>query len=259
MRNVIQYAAVGVFCIGFSRAAAATTLLVFISPPEAMIATDSLSNRLEGGQRLVCKVAQVSDHMLFVATGTGVTRHPDFNPYDLARISSMDGRSPREAASKYAIAALPQLQEIWRLNRARYFEMSATDDSRPSGPQEFIFVGLNRKGLISASGANFREDTANPPRLRVDEIHEYTGEHADDIFLFRSGVIEDLPSDKEISEWIERVGIAAALKRAIEVQIRATPNLVGGEISIVGLNRDGSISWLERGFCQEQKRRPPAP
>jgi hypothetical protein len=36
----------------------------------------------------------------------------------------------------------------------------------------------------------------------------------------------------------------------IEMQIKATPDLVGGEISIVRLSRDGSIQWVNRGPCK---------
>jgi hypothetical protein len=115
-----------------------------------------------------------------------------------------------------------------------------------------LFIGLNKNGLISTAGTNFAEDAASPPRLRVNELHELTAEHADDIFLYRSGVIESLPSDNEISEWIKTVGAAAALKRAVGMQIKATPKLVGGEISIVQLRRDGTINWIERGACRER-------
>jgi len=249
MRNGIQFATLGVLSLWFPIHVAATTVLVFVSPQEAVIATDSLSNRMEGGQRFVCKVAQVSEHMLFVATGTGSTENPHFNPYELARINSMNGRSPREAAIKYSSEALPTLQTIWRLNRSRYFDIGAINSTRPTGPQDFLFIGLNQNGLISASGSSFVEDPESPPRLRVNEIHEFAGEHAEDIFLYKSGVVESLPSDKEINRWIWTIGATAGLKRAIEIQIKATPKLVGGKISVVRLRRDGSISWVEQGIC----------
>src|ERR1039458_8262028 len=99
--------------------AAASTVLVFLSPQEAVIATDSLSNRVEGGgPRLVCKIAQVSDHMLFASTGIGVAEYPPFDPYALAKISSTNSRTPREAALKYASAALGPLQRVRQIERA---------------------------------------------------------------------------------------------------------------------------------------------
>ena len=56
---------------------------------------------------------------------------------------------------------------------------------------------------------------------------------------------------RKFSKWISAAGPAAALKQAIEVQIMATPQLVGGEISVVQLSRSGVISWVERGECRE--------
>jgi hypothetical protein len=229
----------------------ATTVLVYVSPQEAFIAADSLSNRMEGGQRMVCKIVQVSDHMLFAASGTGVSENPHFNPYDLAKLSSADNRSPHEAATKYASDAIAPLQEIWRARRARYLELAEkADGPKPTGPQDFNFVGLDKTGLISGSGTTFVEDAATPPNLRANQLRDFTGKNADDIFLYRTGVIENLPSNDDINGWIKSDGAPAALKRAIEMQIKATPDLVGGEISIVRLGRDGSIHWVNRGTCQ---------
>ena len=88
--------------------ATASTALVFLSPQETVIAADSLANRFEGGQHSVCKIAQVSDHMLFVATGIGTVDAPlYFNPYELARISSVNSHSPREAALQRGIHRSP--------------------------------------------------------------------------------------------------------------------------------------------------------
>jgi hypothetical protein len=115
--------------------ATASTVLVFVSPQEAVIAADSLANRFEGGQHSVCKIAQVSDHMLFVATGTGTVEAPlHFNPYELARIISANSHSPHEAALKYVRAALKPLQQIWRANRARYSEIGEGNGPKPKGP-----------------------------------------------------------------------------------------------------------------------------
>jgi hypothetical protein len=229
----------------------ATTILIYVSPQEAVIAADSLSNRMEGGQRMVCKIVQVSDHMLFAAAGTGATENPHFNPYDLAKLSSADKRSPHEAATKYADDAIAPLQEIWRANRARYFELAEeAGGPKPPGPQDFNFVGLDKSGLISGYGTNFVEDAATPPNLRANQLRDFTGKNANDIFLYRTGVVGNLPSDSEINGWVNADGAPAALKRAIETQIKATPNLVGGEISIVRLGRDGSINWINRGECK---------
>ena len=252
MRKGIRAAIVGIAALCFLGDAAATTVLIFVSPEEAVIAADNLSNRIEGGQRLVCKVAQVSEHTLFVAEGIGSTENPRFDPYELAKVASTNCRNPREAAMKYASDAMPALQEIWRLNRSRILDIGVGNRKRPIA-QDFTFVGLTQDGLISFSGSSFVEDAASPPRLRLDEIREVTGEHADEIFLYKAGVIGGLPSDDEISAWIKAVGAPAALKRAIEVQIKAAPELVGGEISVVRLRRDGSITWVDRGVCQERK------
>jgi len=78
-------AAIVVLMSLWSAVCAASTILMFSSPQEAVIAADSLSNRMEGGQRLMCKIRQVSPHMFFVATGIAATENPHFAPYDIAR------------------------------------------------------------------------------------------------------------------------------------------------------------------------------
>src|SRR5437899_769533 len=194
MKNGLKWATVAMLSLCILRDSFATTFVIFVSPQEAIIAADGLSNRIEGGQRSVCKIFQVSEHMIFIASGTGVTDNPRFSPYEVAKTSSTNSRSPREAAIKYARDALPSLQEIWRLNRARYIELGAAKNGPPIS-QDYVFIGLNQNGLISGAGTNFVEDADNPPTLRVNEMHEFTGENKNDIFLYRSGVIDSLPSD----------------------------------------------------------------
>jgi hypothetical protein len=236
--------------------AIASTVLVYVSPQEAVIAADSLANRFEGGHHSVCKIVQVSDHMLFVATGTAAVEAPlHFDPYELARISSTNSHSPHEAALKYASAALAPLQQIWRVNRARYFEIEG-NGPKPKGPQAFTFIGLDQNGNISAAGSYFVEDAATPPNLRANELQEFTGKNSDDIFFYPMGVTASVPSPGVINSWIytDKIGAPEALKRAIEDQIKATPKLVGPPISIVRLRRKGSIRWVCRGVCKEPPR-----
>jgi hypothetical protein len=225
--------------------ATASTALIFVSPQEAVIAADSLANRFDGSQHSVCKITQVSDHMLFVATGTGAVEGPlHFNPYEVARIIGANSHSPREAAMKYARAALEPLQQIWRVNRARYFEIGEGNGPKPKGPQVFRFIGLDQDGNISAAGTDFVEDAATPPNLRTNELQELAGKNADDIFFYPMGVFSNVPSPDKINAWIhtQKIGAPGALKRAIEAQIKATPKLVGPPISIVRLSRDGPSS-----------------
>ena len=232
----------------------ATTVLVYVSWQEAVIAADSLSNRTEGGTRSVCKIVQVSDHMLFVLAGAGLTQdshfNPYFNPYDLARVSVGSNRSPREAATKYANDAVAPLQEIWRANRTRWSDIMGANRPKPTRPQDFMFVGLNQAGAISASGTDFIEDGSTPPNVRVNDFHELVGKQPGDFSLYETGIYDAFPSDDQIIKWINSHGAPAAFKRLIEMQIKATPDLVGGEISIVRLSRDGSIQWVNRGPCK---------
>jgi hypothetical protein len=225
----------------------ATTVLVFISQKEIVIAADSLSNRIEGGQRMVCKIAQVSDHMFFLATGIGATENPHFDPYDIARWSAAH-RSPREAAVKYGTDALVPLQDVWRLNRSRYLEKAGVNGPK-LGPQSFLFVGVTDDGIVSMVGANFLEDQSNLHNLRLSDFNEVSAENAGDFFLYKMGVYDQIPSDDQINKWIFSIGTPQALIRAIKAQVRATPNLVGGDISAVRLGGDGQIRWFGRGSC----------
>jgi len=191
--------------------------------------------------------------MLFVATGIGTVDAPlYFNPYELARISSVNSHSPREAALQYARAALEPLNQIWRMNRARYYEIGEGNGPMPQGPQAFTFIGLDQDGNISAAGSDFVEDAATPPNLLANQLKEFAGKNADDIFFYPMGVYESVPSPSVINEWIytDKIGAPDALKRAIEAQIKATPNLVGPPISIVRLSREGAIQWVSRGVCK---------
>jgi hypothetical protein len=234
----------------------ATTVLVFVSPQEAVIAADSLSNRLEGGHpRLACKIVQVSDHMLFAATGIGAAEHPPFDPYGIARISSTNSRSPHEAALKYESAALGPLTRVWRAGRSRYMKIEKASGLKPIGgrrPHGFVFVGLDHNGNVSVAGTDFVEDSAALHNLRAKDLLEFTGKNSNEISIVGLGVQNNVPSEAAIQSWIytDKMGVPAALKRGIELQVKATPKLVGPPISIVRFLRDGSIEWVSRGICQ---------
>jgi len=234
----------------------ASTVLVFISPQEAVIAADSLSTRLEGGHsRLACKIVQVSNHMLFVSTGIGIAENPPFDPYDLARISSTYSRNPNEAALKYESAALGPLMRVWRAGRSRYMKIEKAGGVKASGghhPHGFVFVGLDQNGNVSVAGTDFVEDSTTLHNLRAKDLLEFTGKNLNEISIVRLGVQDSVPSEAAIQAWIytDKMGVPAALKRGIELQIKATPNVVGPPISIVRFLRDGSIDWVSRGVCQ---------
>ena len=137
---------------------------------------------------MVCKIVQVSDNMLFVAVGAGSTEDPHFNPYfnpyDLAKLSVGGNGSPSEAATKYASDAVVPLQEIWRANRTRWSNIIGANRPKLTGPQNFMFVGLNQSGLISASGSDFIGDASTPPNVRANEFCELAGKNPDEFFLY---------------------------------------------------------------------------
>jgi hypothetical protein len=123
----------------------------------ASAAADGLADRFDGSQHLVCKIAPVSDHMLFVAVGTGEVKGPPrFNPYELAKVIGAGSHSPHEAALKYQRGALEPLQQIWRANRARYFEIGKEGNGPTLIPQGFAFIGLDQEGIISVAGSDFK-------------------------------------------------------------------------------------------------------
>jgi hypothetical protein len=126
---------------------------------------------------MVCKIVRVSDHMMLVAPDF----NPYLNPYNLATLS-VGNRSPREAAMKYANEAVAPLQEIWRANRSRWSDIIA-NRPKPTGRQNFMFVGLNQSGLISASGTDFIGDASTPPNVRANEFRELVGKNLDEFFL----------------------------------------------------------------------------
>jgi hypothetical protein len=250
MSGTQQAMTVVLVTLSWATCGSATSVVVYVSRQEAVIAADSLSNRGEGGTYMVCKIVQVSDHMLFVAAGAGASENPHFNPHELAKLSVGSDQSPREAATKYANDAVATLQEMWRANRARWQNLLGANHPRPTGPQDFMFVGLNQIGRISASGTNFIGDTSTPPNVRANDLREMVGKNSGGFLLYETGIYDAFPSDDQIIGWINADGPSATLKRAIEMQVKATPELVGGDISVVRLSRDGSIQWINRGECK---------
>jgi len=231
----------------------ATTVLVYISEREAVIATDSLANRTEGGWRSVCKIGQVSETLLFAEAGIGRTEVPYFDPYEIAQ-SVGKGISPHQAAERYVAAALPGIRSLWRLNLDRYVQIVRTaGQPRLSGPQSFVFVGLDENRLISFSRADFTSDPTNALEVIVSNRKDRTAGHANTYLFYAFGVITSLSTNDDINRSIATLGPIATLRHAIEKQESATPRLVGGPISIVRLQRDGSVEWEERGKCE----RPP--
>ena len=191
--------------------------------------------------------------MLFVAVGTGEVKGPPrFNPFELAKVIGAGSHSPHEAALEYQRCALEPLQQIWRANRARYFEIGKEGNGPTPIPQGFAFIGLDQEGIISVAGSDFIQDAANPPNLHASELQEFAGKNVDDVYFYPIGIYAGVPSFGVINAWIygEKIGVPAALTRALEAQVKATPKLVGPPISIVRLSRKGSIEWVSRGVCQ---------
>jgi hypothetical protein len=227
-----------------------TTIVIFLSPQEVAIAADSLANRFQGGQHSVCKIVQISDHMLFAAAGIAKLEAPThFDPYDLARISGTGARSPREAASNYARLALEPLQWIWRTNRNRYLEIVEGTGPKPNGPQNFVFIGFDADGSTAAVGGRFIGDAAVEPNLHA-EMSEFAGKNGNDIFVWPMGITTTV-SPNQINAWIyhDKMTATDALERAIKVQIAATPTLVGPPISKAQLPHCGIVEWVDRGAC----------
>jgi hypothetical protein len=251
-RSSIRAAAVGVVSSLCASHASATAILIVISSQFAVVAADSLANRIEGGQHLVCKVIQISDRMLFVSTGMGVTDTPVyFNPYEIARISAASGVNPHEAALKYEHDAVEVLQQIWRTSRDQY--LAFYQGGAPDGPQAFEFIGLDPEGNLTAAGGHFVEDAAPPHVLSAVDDPPVTGKTRNGAFLVRLGVKANAPSDGVIEGWLDQLPAEVAVTRALETQIDAqnaeTQKLIGRPVSVVTLSRDGTIKWVSRGAC----------
>jgi hypothetical protein len=228
-----------------------STVLVYLSPTEAIIASDSLANRIEGGpSRNVCKIVQVRGNMFFAATMTGVVDEPHFDPYGLARDIAALRPTPAEAAKEYARLALLPLQTIWNASRERYLQVSRQNDLRgPYGPQDYLFVGIDAAGYLSAAGASFVEANPASNKLKLDSLVEHHSKNENDVFLGRYGVFQDIPGDAEFQHLSQKIGNAEALKHFVQVQIKATPLVVGAPVVVLVIRRDGSFEWLTRGLC----------
>jgi hypothetical protein len=77
---------------------------------------------------------------------------------------------------------------------------------KPTGPQNFMFVGLNQSGLISASGTDFIGDASTPPNVRTNDFRELVGKNPGEFFLYETGIYGAFPSDDQLIKWINANG-----------------------------------------------------
>ncbi len=221
-----------------------STLLIFLLRDEVYIAADSLSIRFEGGpSRTVCKIRQVGTKMFFAAVGTGVLEDPPFDPFLLAQEVAASHMAPAEAAKEYARRALAPLQTVWNISRKRYLELGMT-----RGPQDYLFVGVNPKGALVAAGASFAESDSVPGVLQPVEYFEYKSGD-EEAHFGKYGVRSDIPGGEEFLVLSQQIGRERALKRFVEAQIKATPQLVGPPVVVLVLRKDGSFDWISPGVC----------
>jgi hypothetical protein len=120
----------------------------------------------------------------------------------------------------YAAEALEPLQKIWQSSRSRYLELAVPGEPL-KGPQDFLFIGLNRQHEISIAGSQFDEDPTPSHVLRANKIRVTTPKQSTDVFLYRSGITTSIPSDAELEKQMPSVAPVAMLKGAIERQIEA--------------------------------------
>ena len=143
------------------------------------------------------------------------------------------------------------MQKVWSASRERYFENARRNGlKRPYGPQDYVFIGVDPGRTLLAAGGSFVEDTKSG-LLRPDRFVELKAEEGSEALFAKYGVYRDVPSATEIGNLVQRVGSAEALKRAVEIQIAATPQLVGPPVVVLVIRANGSFRWAIPGACDQ--------
>ncbi len=228
----------------------ASVILLLLGPSGVVIAADALVNRTDSSpSRRDCKLVHAQPHVVFGVTGTGRFNNPSFDPYDLA-IEVGTNASLVDSARQYEQRAAPTLRRIWTDIRAVYLQFNGHKDPivRAVTPHSYIFAGIDRDGVPAAAGGEFVEEPGNPGVLVFREF-QFRATSASDVFLWRSGSHEAMPSDTAATQMIQKLGGPETLKLMIETQSRATPHLVGPPVAVRVISRGGEAYWYAAGVC----------
>ena len=212
----------------------ATSILAIYTAGVAYVGADSRISRADGSEaRSGCKI-HVTKDFIFASSGLFYETEGPFDLRRIARESLVDGLHFKQA--------IANLQETL----TKGYPAFAARAMLSGVPQihlrtDIVVVGHDPDILVS----QISMDYSKPPS-RLD----CPGPTCSAIGVFELGERSaiDIILDRRHAIWRE-IGIPEAIKYLISEQMRATPQFVSGEISIVRMDQHGT-TWIAKGACQ---------
>jgi hypothetical protein len=229
---------------GLCSTACANTLVIVLRTEEAsIIAADSKVGTLEGGDNgTVCKIGTTGD---FIWTTSGID---DPSGYDVRKIivtAIEKGGSFDDIISRFELDIVSQLKQL-------LVEMKKTDPIKYGEAVEHGHVATPI--LIQKTNVRTRDITVpNKDDPNDIEVARYdcpgngcrTGSSR-----LMTGVYDAASAEIALHPNIwEEKGTIGTINYLMDVQSRATPTIVGGPVSILRMDKSGTLSWLQKGIC----------
>lgn len=217
--------------------ALATTIFAVYTPHAILIGSDSRIVSLNGSDTWYgCKI-HIAGRFAWASAGLiGETR----GPFDLRGIAkaALDGTvSFREARRRFKRFTDARYQDF----RARSIQEGVSAEMAFT---DVLLAGVDAEQVLHISQMRFglTAPTTDCPSTKCPEFGLLElGEHAriDQILYGPRGQVHTIWKSK---------GVPDAIAYLIAAQERATPKLVGGPISILGIDESG-LHWIVRGIC----------
>jgi hypothetical protein len=248
-RKMIRYAMRGasgfmIFFVFMLASARATLIIVLHDNDKGVtIAADSQVSLTDGkAAGTTCKIHVTQNNGVWVAAGILQEAHGPFNPWLQAKAAVEDGGAPDDTAAKFETAVTDPLKDY--LVRAK--ERGLVNYAQIT-KNKVVLAIIFFKGIALAGRDFYVPDPSDPTTLKIvrhacpcaGSLRVLMGEH--------DAVDKELVKNPRL--FVERDSLAA-LNFLFEQQHAARPNTVGGPTSIVHIDPDGRVQWLQRGTCQ---------
>ena len=229
------------------RASGHTSIVVARTSEFAIIAADSKVTWTDAPAGSACKIGRVGG-MLFAIGGLAVSRDTGWNAMQAASSAASTARGAvRRAVDAFERDAQRELPRAFENLRVK--DPAEFDKWTPRTSLEILFVGIEKNSVIlihskykfNSEHKTLKVISESCPGSCKDgpvQIAVLGRRAAVDRRLRDVAFVDPSPS-----------GIATLVTSLVELEIADVPEEVGGPIDVVRLNRDRSMSTINRGAC----------
>jgi hypothetical protein len=234
------------FVIGSFGARANTLIIVLRTEDASIIAADSKVSKASGRDvGAACKI-HVTDQFVWATAGILNDPRSTFDTWTTAETTIKAGGSFNEIVSRFDRELAGQLKEL--LPRIKRDDPHSYDEAvKSSHPVTVIFIKS-----VDVRMSDFTLPNKEAPD-RIEVIDQTCPGNlciSNPQMITMMGYSDAARAEVERNPQIwNQTGIVPALNYLMDIQHNAMPTMVAAPISILKVDKSGSLQWLQKGIC----------